>query len=205
MASLTSKINTSELAEETQDLPSSASRTDHILVECHDVLTAKNKRKLREQGIIIQEYVGNETYLCQYSPTNLAQLAEILPLIRNAVIYPTKLKLSDELHDLLMTKDPDNSEHSIWIHLHNIIVVGESQKVLDQVKAFAELVMQIKTDNLIIVTVQLKHIDRIAAVDGVRNIGLETTSIVFDSMAIRQINGIAQNRFATIGQESPCA
>ena len=186
MAPLILKGNSFDLTAEKPSLPPSASGTDYILVECNIPIKPQEAKKLREQNVFIEEYVGNETYLCRYTPTDLTTLTKNLTFVKNVVVYPAKVKISPELRDLV-NREP-SSKKAIGIHLHDT-VVGGSQKVLDQITSITKPTtptVQAKTELTLIVTIELKFVDQTAAIDGIRSMELEKP-VSFDSNVARDI------------------
>ena len=173
MTPLNLKGNTCDLAAEKAGLPTSASGTDYILVECNGPTKPQEFKELEGQKVIVEEYVGNETYLCRYNPTDLAALSKNLSFVKNVVIYPSKVKVSPELREL--AKKDSNNKQPIGIHLHDDFD-GSGQKILDQITAIVKPTVQAKTDEILIATIELKYIEQVAAIDGVRSIAWRNQS-----------------------------
>ena len=181
MAPITLKGNTFDLAAAKLNLPPNTSDTNYILIECSGPLKPQEAKQPRELQVFIEEYGGNEAYLCRYPPPDLAKL-EKLSFVKNAVVYPTKVKISPELRSLVQTEP---QAKAIGIHLHDG-VEGGAQKILEQISAITKPVIHSKTDTLLIVTIDAKFVERVAALDSVRSIGLEHP-VEFDSTVARTI------------------
>ena len=82
MASITVNGNTID-PEAAQNVSTNARDSNFILIQGQHVLSIEEKQILEEQGVLIQEYVAECTYLCRYEPDDL-QTLQSLPFVRTA-------------------------------------------------------------------------------------------------------------------------
>lgn len=78
--------------ETTQD----ATESDYILVQTLRPLTADDRAALAATGARLMEYVPDNTYLCQFSPTDLSPVTA-LPFVTWANVYPRGFKIAPTL------------------------------------------------------------------------------------------------------------
>ena len=121
MAPLVLKGNTFDLAKEKPNLPADASSTNYILIEFKAPLGKDEYQKLAKYEVTVEEYVGNETYLCRYVPKDLNRLKE-LSFVGNFTVYPAKVKVSPELQQVIkaqQTAGPQGGKSSSRVTLPN--------------------------------------------------------------------------------------
>ncbi|KAL8713275.1 MAG: hypothetical protein Q9225_006795 [Loekoesia sp. 1 TL-2023] len=73
-----------------------ASGTKYILIQAEAPLSTSQKADLQSSGVIIQKYVSEDTYLCEYDPSDLETLRS-KSYINYANIYLSKLKIHPRL------------------------------------------------------------------------------------------------------------
>ena len=54
-----------------------ATESDYILIQTSQPLTKQMKGELANMGVVILEYVPHDTYLCNYTQTNLDQIRSL--------------------------------------------------------------------------------------------------------------------------------
>ncbi len=70
-----------------------ASKSDYILIQTTAPLSPDQKDQLTKLGIIVHEYVSDNTYLCGYKPTDLAKV-RTLPFVVWAEVYLVAFKVA---------------------------------------------------------------------------------------------------------------
>ncbi|MFE9636710.1 S8 family serine peptidase [Streptomyces sp. NPDC006463] len=73
-----------------------ASASNHLLVQTTHPPTAEEKERLAELGLVIHEYVPDDTYLCGYRPTDL-DAVRALPFVAWADVYLNGFKIAQSL------------------------------------------------------------------------------------------------------------
>src|SRR6266568_3608596 len=73
-----------------------ASQSDYILVQTSAPLSPEQKDELARLGLVIHEYVSENTYLCGYKGTDLAQI-RALPFVTWANVYLQEFKVAPNL------------------------------------------------------------------------------------------------------------
>src|SRR5258708_649488 len=73
-----------------------SSTSNYVLVQSSAPLTEQQKTELNGLGIVIQEYVSENSYLCGYKPTDLSAV-RALPFVAWAGIYHRGFKLPPTL------------------------------------------------------------------------------------------------------------
>jgi len=100
MAPITLNRNIFDLATAKSNPLCSTPKPNYILIECNGPLKQLEITQLNQLHVTLNEYVGNETYLCRYEFSDLGKVEE-LPFIKHAVTYPSELKMSSGLRELL--------------------------------------------------------------------------------------------------------
>ena len=184
MAPVDLKGNQFDIAKEKDALPSDASKTNYILIELKEELKQNQSKTLTDAKVLIEEFVGNLTYLCRYEPTDLKQL-EKLPFVKNAVVYPTRVKISPDLQQAIQAGGTNGQPIRVAVHLQDDYPGGAS-KVLEQLTAFTKPTVYAKNDVIILMDVDTKFVKNVADLDGVRSIGIDYP-ISFESTIARGI------------------
>lgn len=73
-----------------------ASGSNYILIQTKQPLDKAQKAELAAKGVVILEYVPDDTYLCQFQPTNLNEI-RALPYVAWANVYVSGFKVSPAL------------------------------------------------------------------------------------------------------------
>ncbi len=77
-------------------LSEDASASNYLLVQTTHPPTAEEKEQLSELGVVIQEYVPDDTYLCGYRPSDL-DAVRALPFVAWADVYLNGFKIGQSL------------------------------------------------------------------------------------------------------------
>lgn len=70
----------------------SAAKSDYILVQSTEPMTAEQLAQLKKAGAVVQEYVSDNTYLCGFKETGLAKV-RALPFVAWAGVYDDAFKI----------------------------------------------------------------------------------------------------------------
>src|ERR1700730_4161932 len=73
-----------------------ASQSDYVLVQTVSPLTPDQQAELTRIGVVIQEYVSENTYLCSYKPADLSAIRH-LPYVTWANVYLRGFKIPPTL------------------------------------------------------------------------------------------------------------
>src|SRR4051812_38684774 len=73
-----------------------ATNSDYILVQTNAPMTAAQRDELAGLGVVIQEYVSENTYLCGYKGTDLSGI-RALPFVTWANVYLEGFKVAPSL------------------------------------------------------------------------------------------------------------
>ena len=64
-----------------------ASKSNYIIIQAYNAsISTEDRSALEAKKVHIQEYVGNNTYLCGYEPSDLKEI-RALPFVRYANVY----------------------------------------------------------------------------------------------------------------------
>lgn len=166
-----------ELAVAGLDAPDAA-QSDYILIQTSAPLTTDQKDELAGKGVIVLEYVSENTYLCGYKGTDLAGIRG-LPYVTWANVYLRGFKVAPNLrassapaaHILAMAAGAphSNTPHTVDVVFHDDVDTS-SRAVRNAVAAAARvsagtLPMGRRKVRL---KVQEKYLDDLAALDQVR-------------------------------------
>src|SRR5580700_11987390 len=72
-----------------------ASQSDYILIQTTAPLTDAQRAQLEKLGVVIHEYVSENSYLCGYKPKSLAKV-RALKFVAWAGVYMQDFKRSEE-------------------------------------------------------------------------------------------------------------
>ena len=142
--------------------------TNYIIVKGKIALKQGQKKILADHGVEIQDYCGNDAYLCRFQPNHLEEVRS-LPFIESAVIYPSNLKRTTNLKDLEQASASDEAI-SVDILLHK-----DSVKPLELATELNDL-PSVRGDTLEIdhrrlrVTVEASALEQIQQLDSVLSI-----------------------------------
>jgi serine protease AprX len=188
MIPVTINGNTIDLAgPDSKNSSTDASKSNFVFLQCNRQLTPQDYEELPKHNVIVQEFVGKNTYLCGYKPSDLAVL-EALPFVNHARVYYAGFTKHAALG---VFTDPNiGLEDHIYIniHLHEGVVEG-GKDLLEKIQKFLTAEMIDFNDSQLRCHVPLKYIDAIAAIDQVRTVE-ECLSITFhDAKAVDIIYG----------------
>jgi hypothetical protein len=158
-----------------------ASQSNYILIQTRDPLDEDQKTQLADLGVVIQEYVPDDTYLCTYEPADLSRI-RALDFVVWADVYLRGFKVNPALRSsggrteasiLPTSAGPSRSRRprQIDVVLHDDVDPG-SEEIKTRIAAAARL----NPDDVqmgrhkVRLTTQERYLDDLAAIDDVRHI-----------------------------------
>jgi serine protease AprX len=156
-----------------------ASQSDYILIQTRGPLTPEQKGQLAGMGVVIHEYVSDNTYLCGYKAADLSGIRALAYVIW-ADVYLRGFKVAPNLrppavapaaHILptAVAAAHSNTPRTVDIVFHEDVDTGS-----DAVKTAVAAAARVDKDTLpmgrgkVRLTVQEKYLDDLAAIDAVR-------------------------------------
>ncbi|KAK2814055.1 hypothetical protein FQN50_000459 [Emmonsiellopsis sp. PD_5] len=169
-----------------------AAGSDYILIQTSaDPLSTEQEAELERLGVLVQEYVSQNTYLCYYKPHDLSAIRE-LPFIGYADVYLNVFVLQSDLKHANVSNSlaafsvapKTNRTRHVDIVLHQG-VDGKSEEVRKAVAAAARADPELSgaCSHKIRLHVQEQYLDDLAAVDYVRHIHEVGQSVLFNNKA----------------------
>jgi serine protease AprX len=158
---------------------SDASTSDYILIQTRAPLTTEQKADLATLGVVVHEYVSENTYLCGYKATDLAAI-RARPYVSWADVYLRGFKVAPNLRPATAeaaarilpeaaTASHSNTPRTVDVVFHEDVDTGS-----DAVKTAVAAAARVDKDVLpmgrkkVRLTVQEKYLDDLAAIDAVR-------------------------------------
>lgn len=169
-----------------------ASESNYVLIQASAPLSDDQKAQLSDLGVVIHEYVPDDSYLCGYRPSDLGAIRD-LPFVIWADVYLQGFKVPPALRpaapdsaSLLPTSvplSPSRKLREVDVVLHDDVDL--SQEVQSQVAAAA----RVDADGLqtgrrkLRLTVQEGQLADLAALDEVRHIEEVPSRQLFNNVA----------------------
>ncbi|MGW5072239.1 hypothetical protein [Rhodococcus sp. NPDC004095] len=158
-----------------------ATRSNYVLVQTRAPLSDDEKDQLADLGVVIHEYVPDDTYLCGFQPTDLAPI-RALPFVTWAGVYLRGFKINPSLRTAPadpsasivptgMAHGPSRKPRTVDVVLHDD-ADSTSTAVLEQLSAATRLdpTALHAGRRKVRLTVEEGQLDRIAALDQVHHI-----------------------------------
>ena len=157
-----------------------ATRSNYILIQTGGPLTTEQRDQLVALGVVVQEYVSSDTYLCGYKPADLSAIRS-LPFVTWADLYLTGFKVAAALRPdhrarALIVADAlaprarhSNAPMAVDVVFHTDVDAGS-----DSVRSGLASAARVDADTLPVgrrkarLTVAEKYLDDIAQLDFVR-------------------------------------
>jgi serine protease AprX len=156
-----------------------ASKSDYILIQVTAPPTAEQKEALAKLGVIINEHVSENTYLCQYKGTDLATI-RALPFVAWADVYLRGFKVAPNLWPktaapaalVVPTAVPvstSRTPRTVDVVLHEDI-----DPYADTIKTAIATAAHVDKDTLptgrhkVRLTMEERYLENVAAIDAVR-------------------------------------
>lgn len=156
-----------------------AAQSDYILIQTAEPLTAAQKQELAAMGVVVQEYVSENTYLCGYKSTDLSRI-RALPYVTWSNIYLRGFKVAPNLRapsvspastilPMAVAPSPSRTPRTVDVVFHDDVDTSS-----EAVKTAVATAARLDRDTLPIgrhkvrLTVQEQYLDDIAAIDAVR-------------------------------------
>ncbi|KOX11585.1 S8 family serine peptidase [Streptomyces sp. NRRL B-3648] len=188
-----------------------ASTSNYLLVQTTHIPSAQEKEQLQELGVVIHEYVPENTYLCGYRPADL-DAVRALPFVAWSDVYLQGFKIAPSLRsgglqsDLTALAEPmagvAPGQHTVDVVLHGD-VDPEADGVREQIANAAGVSpddVQF-TRNKVRLTLGGDHLGALAGVDAVRQIEEAPQWVKYNSVARPIMNASVQlNGTAFLGQ-----
>ena len=185
---------TSEAAVTAKVASADASRSNYILIQTADPLTADQQSELSKLGVVIQEYVSANTYLCGYKPADLSAIRS-LPFVVWVGEYLLGFKIRPSLRPPVANPAtnivPPGPSPSASRTLRNVDVVlhrdvaADSAALKEKIAAAARLnPTDLKMGrHKVRLQVQERYLDDLAAIDEVRHIEPVSAVKLFNNVA----------------------
>ncbi|MGA8365254.1 MAG: S8 family serine peptidase [Solirubrobacteraceae bacterium] len=171
-----------------------AGDSNYILIQTDGVLTEEQQAQLTELGVVIHEYVPEETYICGYRPSDLHPIRE-LPFVTWVNVYLKGFKIAPSLRGdtpevsasilaVAPLQTPSRKLHEVDVVLHEGVDAG-SEEVADQIAAAAGLdPSSLHTgQHKVRMMVQENRLDTLADLDAVRQIEEVPERQLFNNVA----------------------
>jgi hypothetical protein len=156
-----------------------ATASDYILIQTTAPLSSSQTDELARLGIVVQEYVSENTYLCGYKGTDLRSI-RALPFVTWANVYLRNFKVAPNLRPAgvhpAMQILPSAAAASVSRTPRKVDVIfhEDVDPNSDAVKSAVAAAARLDKDTLpmgrskVRLTVQEKYLEDLAAIDGVR-------------------------------------
>lgn len=159
------------------------SKTNYVLVQTTGPLSDADKSRLGELGVVVQEYVSENTYLCAYKPADLTAV-RALPFVSWAGAYLRGFKVNPSLrppvsavqsHTIGPLEAPAPSV-STTLRQVDIVAHDDVDPDSSDFKAKVAAAAHVSPDTLTVnrkkirLNVQEKYLNDVAAVDEVRHL-----------------------------------
>jgi len=156
-----------------------ASQSDYILVQTVAPLTSEQKDEFARLGLVIHEYVSENTYLCGYKGTDLAQI-RALPYVTWANTYLREFKVAPNLRSAATASNfnilpmPVAASNSHALRTVDIVFHEDVDPNSDAIKSAVAAAARVDQTSLpmgrhkVRLTVEEQYLDDLAALDVVR-------------------------------------
>ena len=155
-----------------------ASQSDYILVQTSAPLSPEQTDELARLGLVIYEYVSENTYLCSYKGTDLKQIRS-LPFVTWANVYLQEFKVAPNLRPTAaptshILPTPVAASYSRTPHTVDIVFHEDVDPNSDAIKSAVAAAARVDKDGLAMdrhkvrLTVQEQDLDDLATIDAVR-------------------------------------
>jgi hypothetical protein len=171
-----------------------ASDSNYILIQTQGALSEEQKAQLTKLGVVIHEYVPEETYLCGYKPSDLKAIRK-LPFVKWANVYLKGFKIAPSLRPdaadasssvlpVAPLRSPSRELHEVDVVLHKDIDAS-SGKLMDRIAAAAGLdPSKLQTGRRKVrLAVQEGRLQDLASLDAVRHIEEVPKRQLFNNVA----------------------
>jgi serine protease AprX len=171
-----------------------AADSNYILIQTQGALSEEQKQQLAALGVVIHEYVPEETYICGYEPSDLEAIRE-LPFVTWANVYLEGFKIAPSLQasttdaaaSILPVASPQARSrrlHEVDVVLHQDVDVSRGE-IADRIAAAAGVDPSgLDTGRRKIrLTVQENRLGELAGLDAVRHIEPVPERRLFNNVA----------------------
>ena len=164
-----------------------ASGTKYIVIQTEGPLSSKQKEDLKSSGVVIENYISEDTYLCEYDPNDLETLRS-KAFVNYANIYLSQLKV----HPRLKSRAPAStgvesstiSKQQVELLFHDGVdaslpnikaAVAEKARVDESDMEISSRKIRLK--------VEKQYLDDIATIDEIRSIEDVRAPRLFNNVA----------------------
>jgi hypothetical protein len=156
-----------------------AEASDYILIQTIAPLAPDQTDELARLGVVVQEYVSENTYLCSYKGTDLTSIRS-LPFVSWANVYLRGFKVAPNLTPAQMSPaarvlpTPAASSLSRTPRTVDIVFHEDADTGADALRTAVSAAARVDKDTLpmgrrkVRLTVEENHLDDLAAIDAVR-------------------------------------
>ena len=171
-----------------------ASQSDYILIQTQAPLTDEQKSELVDLGVVIHEYVPDDTYLCGYKPADLSVI-RALSYVVWADVYSRNFKIPPALRPAapdaatsvaptVIPRSPSRQLREVDVVLHDDVDAG-SEELRARIAAVAGIDPEaMRTGrNKVRITVQQGRLPDLAGLDQVRHVEQVPERQLFNNVA----------------------
>lgn len=156
-----------------------ASASDFILIQTNTPISTKEREQVSQLGVVIQEYVSENTYLCHYKGTELANI-RALPFVAWADVYLRGFKIAPSLRHAApgaktqILSVPAVAPLSRTTREVDIVFHEGIDASSDEIRSAVAEAAHVDKEDLpmsthkVRLTVEERFMDHLAAIDGVR-------------------------------------
>ncbi|MFF0201304.1 S8 family serine peptidase [Streptomyces sp. NPDC005017] len=173
-----------------------ATASNYLLVQTTHPPTAEEKEQLASLGVVIHEYVPDDTYLCGFRPTDL-DAVRALPFVAWADVYFEGFKIAQSLRPRRLSTgiaelagpmdDANPAPRTVDIVLHDDVAVS-ADGLRDRV-ATAAGASDVRPDRgKIRMTVREEDLSAVAALDEVKEIEEVPERVLYNTVATKVMN-----------------
>ncbi|EEP79093.1 predicted protein [Uncinocarpus reesii 1704] len=175
-----------------------ASKSDYILVQTTAPLSDEQENQLEQLGVVIHEYVSQNTYLCGYKDSDLAQIRALdfvawaNVYLDTFVIQPTLKSATPTAQSMSIfpTVRPTSKVREVdVIFHHDVDTQSESLKTAIATAARVDPDGLDISSSKVRLAVQEQYLEDLAALDHVRLIQRAYPAKLFNNIAVKLIDG----------------
>jgi serine protease AprX len=156
-----------------------AEASDYILIQTTAPLSPDQTEELAQLGVVVQEYVSENTYLCSYKGTDLTSIRS-LPFVAWANVYLRGFKVAPNLKPAQMSPAARVLPTPVGLSLSrtprtvDIVFHEDADTGSEALRTAVSAAARVDKDTLpmgrrkVRLTVQEKYLDDLAAIDAVR-------------------------------------
>lgn len=174
-----------------------AEKTNYILIQVDEPITTDQKTELKKLEVEILEYASENTYLCEYKPSDLQKIRE-LPFISFANIYNEQFKVEGRLKGVRGTQQlssivdevdrhDENDSHNVEIIFHSGFPVNDEVLTDLSTKSGVDKSDFKINGHKVRAVVKHKNLVKVAEIDGVKAVQEVHKMTIFNCKAAEVI------------------